>query len=126
MGRDLGAFLRRIGVDRVHAPELGRNDAEQAQLAGDPPRAGVAAGAGFLERIGVNELPDARNQVGGVLRQQGVQKGGARAGEAGDEDWPFDRLIEYLRRPFLFFAEPQQVGQEAQRIPASREPPEEG
>jgi hypothetical protein len=110
----------------VHAPELGRNDAEHAQLAGDPLWPKVASARGVIERIGMDQLPDPRNQVRRVLRQEGVQKGGTRARKPGDEDRSLDRLIEDVGPASLFLAQPQQVGQEAHRIPVCREAPEEG
>src|SRR5206468_4364442 len=61
-----------------------------------------------------------------VLRQEGVQEGGTRAGKPGDEDRPLDRLSEDVGPPSLFLAQPQQVGQEAYCIPVCRETSEEG
>src|SRR5215831_10200175 len=50
MRGDLGAFLRRCGVDRVHAPEIRREQCEQAQLPGYPLRPQIPVGASF-ERV---------------------------------------------------------------------------
>src|SRR5271166_6789867 len=59
---NLGTFLRRRGIDRMHAPKLWRQHAEHAQLPGDPPRPRVGAGTGSVERVGMDQLPDARTR----------------------------------------------------------------
>ena len=80
MRGDLGTFLGRTRVDRVHTAEIRRQQPEEPQLAGDPQRPAVAPGFGISRRIGVDQLPDARHQIGRVLGQQAVQKGRAGAG----------------------------------------------
>src|SRR5271155_5952121 len=44
MRSDLGTFLRRARIDRVHAAEFRRQQAEEPQLAGDPPHPAAEAG----------------------------------------------------------------------------------
>jgi hypothetical protein len=69
MRRDFGAFLRRVSVDRVHASKIWREQAKQVQLPRHPLRPEVRAGAGILGWIGMDQLPDARDEIGRVLRQ---------------------------------------------------------
>ena len=125
MSRDLGAFLRRRGIDRVHALEFRREHAEHAQLPGDSPWPQVGSSTRFVGRIGMDQLPDTRDEVRAIQRQKTVQEGGARARQPGDEDRPLDPLFEYFGRAPFFLAQTQQVGQKSHRIPARREAPEE-
>ena len=47
----------------MHAPELRRDHAKHSQLPGDPARPEVGSGAGSIERIGMDQLPDPRDEV---------------------------------------------------------------
>src|SRR5207245_2225811 len=57
MRRDLGTFLRRIGVDRVHAAKFRRQQAEKAQLARHTPWPRIPAGCRIPRRVGMDQLP---------------------------------------------------------------------
>jgi hypothetical protein len=70
MRRDIRAFLR----------ERALIGAKQAELPRDPPRPEIRAGAGIIGGVGMDHLPDARDKIGTVLRQQAVQEGRARGG----------------------------------------------
>jgi hypothetical protein len=72
----------------------------------------------------VDHLPHARNPIGRILRQQVMQKGGAGARQTGDEEGPRDRLIEDFRGPDLLLAQPQQVREKPDEVPARSEMPE--
>ena len=109
MRRDLGTFLRRTRLNRMQTAELRRQQPEQAQLPRNLLRAPVSAGAGSPGRIGMDQLPYAGHEICRILRQQIVQKGGARAWQAGNQQGPFDRLVENFRRTLLLFTQTQQV-----------------
>ena len=102
----------------MHTAEFGGEHLEHAQLAGDPLLPPIAPPAGSGLRIRMDELPDPRDKIGVVLGQQSVQKRRAGARQAGNEDRPLDRLFEDRRRPQLFVAQPQQIGQKAADVPA--------
>ena len=105
MRGDLGAFLRRIGVDRMEPAEFRGQHPKEAQLAGD-----LSAVDGphrpSLRWIWVDRLPDAGDEVAQILCEQTMQKCRARAGQSGNEDRPLDRLIENLGRLHLLLAQP--------------------
>jgi hypothetical protein len=109
MGGDLGTFLGRVRVDRVHTAEIRRQKAEEPQLATDAAGPAVGSRSGISGRIGLDQLPDARYQIARILGQQAVQKGRPRAGKPGDEDRPRDRLSKYVGRALFFLDEPKQV-----------------
>ena len=119
---DLGTFLGRARVDRVHTAEIRRQQAEEPQLAGDPQCPAVEPGLGISRRVGVDQLPDARHQIGGILGQQAVQEGRAGAREPRNKDRPIYRPSENCGRSLLFVKEPKQVRQEPHHIPAGRDP----
>src|SRR5262249_8604260 len=94
MRGDLGTFLWRGRPDRVHAPEIGRQQSKEPQLPGDPPGSEVLAPPGLSGGVRMYELPDARYQIGRILGQKTVQKGRTRAGKPRNEDGSGDRLSE--------------------------------
>ncbi len=69
----------------------------------------------------MDQLPDPRNQVSPILGQQAVQKSRTGARQPGDHNRPLDRLCKNFRRQHLLFAQPQQVRQKPDRVPAQRE-----
>jgi hypothetical protein len=60
-----------------------------------------------------------------VFDQQAVQKGRARARQAGDHQRGGDLLIKDLGRALFFIAQAQQILQKPYRVPADRGTPEE-
>src|SRR3954464_2933832 len=102
----------------MHTAEFRGEDLEHAQLAGDSLLPPIAPPAGSGLRVRMNELPDPRDKIGVVLSQQAVQKCRAGARQAGNEDRSLDRLFEDSRRPQLFVAQPQQIGEKAANVPA--------
>ncbi len=70
----------------------------------------------------MDQLPDARHEIGRIFSQQAVQKGRSRAGKPGNEDRPGDRLTQNFGRSRLLVMEPKEVRQESYDVPAGRDP----
>src|SRR5262249_60328834 len=63
MRGDLGTLLRRRRVDRVHAPEIRRQQSEEPQLSGDPPRPQRPARGRCPRGTGTDKRPHQQPQL---------------------------------------------------------------
>src|SRR5579872_353134 len=117
---EFDAFLRRVGLDRMQAPDPRREPIEESELQLNLPAAG-AEPRRAMPGIGIDRLPDARGAVDRILRQQSVEKSRAAARQAGDED----RRREGPRRDRGLLAlgvrEDEKCGEHPLQVPAGGE-----
>ena len=113
--RDVRAFLRLAGGERVQVLQLGRQELHDAKLQSDPARTNPGASQP-PRRVGIDELPRQRRGNGGILRQQRVQERRTAARQAGDENGPFDRPGDDMRIDVFGCVETQQIFEAAHDI----------
>ena len=114
------------GIERMQRAELRGQPLEGAQLPRHARRPRIAPAARRPRQwIRVDRLPDARGAIARILHQQPVQEGGAAARQAGDEDRPFDRLVQDPRVASLRVMELQQIGEEPHHVPARCHTPDQ-
>lgn len=114
--RDVGAFLRRIGLDGMQPIKFRRQPPESIELALDTRPAAIAAGKASPQRIGIDQLPETRHRIGRVLRQERMKECRAAPRQSGDEYRPYDPAVEDFGPDFLGCLEAQEIAEAAQHV----------
>lgn len=106
---DFRAFLWRDCSYRMHFTEAGGQQLKHPKLAINAPPPSVAVTLVRTARIGMDQLPDPGNQIGGVRGQQSVQECRTRTRQTGNNDRLLNSRLQNLRRPLLLMPESKKV-----------------